>query len=373
MAIKVGIPVSLTGQFSLQGMQTLAGIRAWAEDVNRSGGLSVGGETGRVEVVWRDDGSGRDRARVVTEQLIKVDRVDLLVGPYSAVLTNAATEVAERQGRLIWNQGGASPLVYQRGNPWVVGVLTTADEYLAGLLPAVREACPWASTVALARAATGTFPRDVIRGVELGAEATGFSVIMTEQFDVGTEDFAEIVSALCGTSPDVLVAVGRYQNDLALAETLAKEGPALGAAAVVAAGVEGFRERLGGGSENFVGPSQWEPDTGYDVDYGPSVGEVQASLRRAGYPAIDYPMAQAYAVGVVIQRCIEECGSLEDGELRRAASLLDFTTFYGRFRIEAETGRPTGKPSLLVQWQEGRKVIVWPREHRTGELAIPWR
>ena len=142
MTVRVGIPVSLTGQFGLQGRQTLVGISAWVEDVNQSGGLVAGSSEHGVELVWRDDESRRDNVISITRQLIVDDRVDLLAGPYSAVLTNAAAEVARDQCKLLWNQGGASPLVYQRGNPWVVGILTPADEYLAGLLPAVRDVDP---------------------------------------------------------------------------------------------------------------------------------------------------------------------------------------------------------------------------------------
>ena len=39
--IKIGIPVSLTGQFQVQGQQALAGLQAWVNDVNVSGGVSV--------------------------------------------------------------------------------------------------------------------------------------------------------------------------------------------------------------------------------------------------------------------------------------------------------------------------------------------
>ena len=373
MVVKVGIPVSLTGQFSLQGAQTLAGISAWAGDVNRTGGLAVGGRKAPVEIVWRDDGSQRDKARAITERLITGDDVDLLVGPYSAMLTNAAAEVAQSHGKLLWNQGGASPLVYRQGNPWVVGTLTPADEYLAGLLPAVREVRPEAATVAIARAETGAFPRDVAAGVEAASAALGFRVVLSLRFDAEADEFSGVVDAVRQSAPDVLVVAGRFQNDLNLAELLAESGPPIGVVAVVAAGVDAFRQRLGGRAENFIGPSQWEPDAGYAVDYGPGIAEVQASLRRAGHPVVDYPMAQAYAVGVVIQRCAEECGALDDAELRQAAASLDFTTFYGRFRIDAETGRPIGKPALLVQWRYGRKAIVWPMEHRNEKLAHPWR
>ena len=373
MTIKVGIPVSLTGQFSVQGMQTLAGIQAWINGVNDAGGLMVGGAASPVELVYQDDESRREKVREITWRLICEDRVDILVGPYSAVLTNAAAEVARDHERLLWNQGGATSLVYQRGNPWVVGILTPADEYLAGLLPAVREVYPGATSLGVLQAATGAFPRDVASGVEWSAPEFGFHQVLSMEFDAEADDFGYMAQAVREALPDVLVVAGRFQNDLRIAELLAESAPALGTVAVVAAGVDAFRERLGPKAENFIGPSQWEPEAGYTVDYGPGVADVHSALRRAGHPVVDYPMAQAYAVGVVIQRCVEECRSLDNRALRDAASSLDFTTFYGRFRIDADTGRQVGKPSLLVQWRQGRKVVVWPPEYRQQRLGYPWR
>ena len=373
MTVRVGIPVSLTGQFGLQGAQTLAGITAWAEDVNRSGGLRVGESRDQVKLLWRDDCSRRDRAKTITEELIVKDRVDLLIGPYSAVLTNAAAEIADAHGKLLWNQGGASPQVYERGSPWVVGILTPADQYLAGLLPMVRETIPAASTVAILRAATGAFPSDAASGVERSAANMGLSVVLNQQFNAETEDFSPFIQALGAARPDVLAVVGRFQNDLRLAEQLAEAAPAVTAVAVVAAGIDAFRERLGEEAERFIGPSQWELSVARQADYGPTLTEVRASLRRQGYPVIDYPSAQAYAVGVVVQRCVEECGSLRDADLRQAAAALDFPTFYGRFRIDPGTGRQVGKPALLVQWQHGSKEIVWPPELGTAALEHPWR
>ena len=365
--------MSLTGQFNLQGQQTLAGIRAWAEDVNRAGGLATGSTPHAVELVCHDDGSRRDRVVDLTKRLICDDHVDLLVGPYSAVLTNAAAEVAHEYGKLLWNQGGASPLVYQQGNPWIVGILSPADEYLSGLLSAVREANPEATTLGILRAATGAFPRDVAAGVLRSAAELGFQQVLSLEFDPAADDFSGVAQVAVEAKPDVLVVAGRFQNDLRIAELLSDAAAGIGAVAVVAAGVDAFHEWLGDKAERFIGPSQWEPEASGAPDHGPDAAKVQLSLRRAGHSVIDYPMAQAYAVGVVIQRCVEECGSLDGGQLRQAAASLDFTTFYGRFRIDGATGRQIGKPSLLVQWRQGRKVVVWPPEHRQGMLEYPWQ
>ena len=300
------------------------------------------------------------------------DGVDLLIGPYSSALTAAAAEVAQEHGKLLWNQGGASPDVYERGNPWVVGVLTPATEYLSGLLGTVRRVDSAAQTLALVRASTGAFPRDVCSGVQQRAAALGFRTVLTREFHATARDFSDVVDAVSECGPDVLVVAGRFRNDLLLAEQLAASDARIGAAAVVAAGVQQFQKRLGARAEGFIGPSQWEAGAGYRADYGPSAEQVIASLRRAGHTPVDYPMAQAYAVGVVARRCLEEAGTTDSLALRRAASAIDFSTFYGRFQIDA-TGRPTARQALLVQWQHGRKVTVWPPESAQGELVYPWR
>ena len=371
--VKVGIPVSLTGQFRVQGRQTLAGIRAWAGDVNRSGGLTIGDASTRpARLVFYDDASNRATVRDVTKRLIVEDRVDVLIGPYSSTLTTAAAEVARDHSKLMWNQGGASPNVYRRGNPWIVGVLTPATDYLAGLLESVRRSSPTAQTLALVRAKTGAFPRDICCGVLKRASELGFRTVLFNEFDAVAQDFGDVVAEVNRAGPDVLVVAGRFQNDLLLSEQLASSDARVGAVAVVAAGVQQFHDRLGPRSERFIGPSQWESDAGYTIEHGPTTDEVIASLGRAGHTAVDYPMAQAYAVGVVARRCLEEAGTTDSLALRRTASGMDFSTFYGRFKIDA-TGRPTARQALLVQWQHGRKVIVWPPESAQGELVYPWR
>ena len=376
MTIKIGIPVSLTGQFSLQGRQTLAGIQAWAADVNRGGGLRVGQHASPVAILWRDDASRAANARDITARLIDDDHADIIIGPYSAALTRAAAQAAQARRRLLWNQGGASPALYRQGNPWIVGILTPADQYLTGLLPAVREIRPAASTLAIIRAAAGEFPREIAAGVQQSANELGFRITLSRQFNPQTLDheFAQIIREICQSPPDVLVIAGRFQQDLRLAELLAQSAPRITAVAVIAAGVDAFRERLGANVENFIGPSQWEPAAHPQpaVDYGPSAAQVQESLRRAGYPAADYPAAQAYAAGVIIQRCAQESGSRQDAALRQAAATLNFTTFYGQFRIDP-AGRPNAKPALLTQWRNRRKTIIWPPQYRQQTLTGPWR
>ncbi len=373
-AVIVGMPASLSGQFRVQGRQALAGLLAWAEDVNRAGGLSIRpGETGSpVTVAHYDDASEPGRVREVTRRLIVQDRVDLLMGPYSSVLARAAADVAEEHGQALWNQGGAADGIYRQGYSNVVGILTPASEYLSGLAGVVREADPEAGRLAIVRAASGAFPRAVSAGAERVARRLGFETVLLREYDPAEPDFGSIVDQIEELRPDVLVAVGRIHNDLDLAQRLAESRPRIGAAAVVAAPIGQFRDALGPAVEGFMGPSQWEPEAAGRVDFGPTAAQVLSSLARHGAGPVDYPMAQSYAAGLIAQRCVEAAGSLEQGDLRRAAGELDFSTFYGRFKIDPATGRQVGRSVALIQWQQGRKVIIRPPEQRQAPLAYPW-
>ena len=372
--LKVGISASLSGQFRVQGRQALAGLQAWAADVNQAGGVSLGntGPMVQVSVIHHDDSSRPDRAKLATQQLISHDKVDLLFGPYSGVLSRAAAEVAESAQRVTWNQGGATDDIYQQGYRWVVGVLTPASQYLTGLLPLIRDADSKATSVGLLRAGTGAFTRVITQEVHRQADLLGFQVSYLREHPASLDDFSGIVEEIRETGPDVLVAVGRIRNDLDFARALARRPIALRAVAVVAAPIQQFRDALGDDVDGFIGPSQWEPAGKYPHDYGPSARQVLDSLAKQRQGPVDYPMAQAYAAGLVAQRCLERAGSLDDGALRQAAADLDFSTFYGRFKIDPATGRQMGRSTLLVQWQQGRKVILWPPEQRQGSLVHPW-
>lgn len=375
--IKVGIPVSLTGQFATQGRQALAGVQAWVDHVNAGGGLHVGERQHPLALTHLDDESMADGARRAAERLITGDSVDLFFGPYSAGLTTAVAEVAESHGRLMWNHGGAGDALYARGYRNVVGILTPADRYLVGAPALARHADPEASTMVHVRIDTGAFARTVTRGVEAVARELGFTTTLELRYRPSQHHFREIARAIAAQEPDLLVSVGRIRHDIALAQALVNlpTAPRIGLAVVVATPVTEFADALGNAADGFIGPSQWEPAVSVaHPDFGPDAMQALTILQNtasASGVAVDYPMAQALAAGLVAERCVQEIGTVDETALREVAGALDFTTFYGRFRID-EAGRQVGRSVALVQRQNGGKVVVWPPESADGHLQYPY-
>jgi branched-chain amino acid transport system substrate-binding protein len=372
----------LTGQYQTQGRQTLTGLQAWAAEVNRAGGLTVSGLNCLVEFFYYDDAGLAERAAAATRKLILEDRVDLLFGPYSSGLTHAAAEVAAQEGKVLWNQGGASDSVDQPGHR-VVGILSGAREYLLALPGLLIQADATARDLGVVRCSAGTFPRQVSEGMEARALDLGFTKSIHLEFPPEQSDFRDLAQRVVEAQPDLLLVVGRIRHDIALAKALVScwgKQARPKALAVVATPLDRFRAELGNDAEGFIGPSQWEaPDqetlfTKSDDYFGPAPSQALSVLTRtAGYAGlpVDYPMAQAYAAGLVAQRCVEEAGSLEPDALWETAARLDFHTFFGKFRIDPNTGRQVGRSVFLVQWQQGKKKVIWPPDQAQGKLMVP--
>src|SRR6267154_3041544 len=118
--VAVGLSISLTGKFRPLGQQALQGIRLWQSYINAQGGIAVrGGEKRSVRLIWYDDRSQVSFARKNVFQLLREDKIDILVGPYSSSLTMAVAEIAEEHKKVVWNYGGSSDDIFAMvGSTW---------------------------------------------------------------------------------------------------------------------------------------------------------------------------------------------------------------------------------------------------------------
>ena len=371
--VRVGMVASLTGQFAGQGRQALEGASAWTRDCNAGGGIFVLSRGGHlpVELTFYDDESVAQVAAAMAEKLVLEDRVDLLLGPYSSVLTLAVARVTERLQRVLWNHGGASDQIYSQGFRWTVGILTPASRYFFGVVDLVSERDPSARRLAIFGSTRGSFPIAVASGVDAYAAQHGFQTVYRGQYVSPAADFSPLLAEMEETEPDIIVGVGRIDDDLLLARQMVQRGVRARAIALVAAGIGHFSEVLGSCAGGFMGPSQWEPGAASVPDYGPTAQDLAERAGPFGWRDRDYAMAQAYAAGLVAQKCVELAGTLDNRDLREVADRLEFTTFYGRFKLDPVTGCQVGRSVVTVQWQGGKKVVVWPKEVRQGDAIYP--
>jgi len=371
--IKVGIALSLSGHFAAQGNQAQHGLLLWAEDVNNTGGLFVRDRGGKqsVELTVHDDESRREPAAARAEELIVKDRADILIGPYSSVLTLAVAPVAERYRKAMWNHGGSSDAILRGSFHFTVSIPSPASRYFVGILEMVKALDPSSSRVALLHGSSGTFPRAVISGAEVYAKENGLRVILKAPYPPTLAGFASLVARVAASRPDVILGVGRTEDDLRLACQLRTQRVGARVMGLVATPIQLFGQNLGKDANGFFGPSQWEPGVRGQPDVGPTSAEFVARFRDRFRKEPDYPAAQAYAAGLVAQRCVESAGTLQDEPVRKVANELALTTFYGGFELDATTGEQIGHKMLVIQWQGKTKRIVWPPEMAEARPQVP--
>jgi branched-chain amino acid transport system substrate-binding protein len=357
--IRVGMTAAQTGRYSLPGQQALLGAQTWVEETNRSGGIWLHTVQRRLplHLIWYDDASDPQQCGILIERLITADQVDIVLGPYSSGLALRAVEVANRYQRVLWNHGGASEAIYSRGWAWVVGILSPPRTYFHSVIDYARQTLPTLSHVAVVHSTAGAFPKDIAAGAAQYCQQHGLSTHLYP-YPAGTLDFTPYLVQLQHTVPTVLLSVGRIEDDLRFATQLLQHPIPAELIGLIVTPMTLFRDALGSAAERFVGPSQWEPEAVRQPEYGPSSAQVLAALLARQPAGVDYPMAQAYAGGLIAQRCVELAGTVDQAALRQAASQLACTTFYGRYKIDPQTGRQLGHRMPVVQWQQGRKAVV---------------
>ncbi|HWP92292.1 MAG TPA: amino acid ABC transporter substrate-binding protein [Thermodesulfobacteriota bacterium] len=361
LKIKVGISISLTGRYQIQGRESFEGLLLWAEEINKSGGIFVKqyGKRIPVKLIHYDDRSSAEECTELVERLISGDRVDILIGPYSSGLTLAAAPVSERYEKILWNHGGATDEIFEKGFKYVVSAISPASEYFNGLIEMVRKIDSQARKVAIFRAEDSGFSGMVSDGARRFSGGYGFDV--TEfRYRSGTQDFSSLLGRAKEYNPDLILGAGRMEDDLLLARQILEKRVHANAIGLIAASIKEFHKALGEQSEGFLAPSQWEQGIRVKPEFGPTPDQFSATFkaRYGKYP--DYTAAQSYNIGLIIQRSVEETGTLEDSVLRDWTGKADFDTFYGHFKVDSASGKQVGHEVLVVQWQAGNKLIVYP-------------
>jgi branched-chain amino acid transport system substrate-binding protein len=140
-----------------------------------------------------------------------------------------------------------------------------------------------------------------------------------------------------------------------------------------------FYEAVGRDAEFVYGTTFWEPEL-VELRAGglipiarqyPGAREFVGSYKKE-FPGADLSFHSAYGYGgcQILVEAIRRAGSLDHEKPRDAILKMDHNTVFGAFRVDQDGLQIAHKP-LLFQWQDGKKVIVWPEELAPGVPRFP--
>lgn len=377
--ILIGGPISLSGTYAKEGSQGLWGFQVAVKWVNEVyGGVAIGGQKIPIKYIYYDDESKKETVTSLLERLITVDGVKFILAPYSSGLTIAGAPIAEKYGVLYNSHGGASDRIFEQGYKYVVQTIVPASRYQVDILDMVKALDPEAKKVAFLFE-DDEFARAVRKGALDYATKLGFEIVFDRTYPSGVADLTPALTEMAATKPDFLVGGGHFADGQLLAKQIRDLEIKLKAACImVAPTLPAFGEALGAAAEGFTGPAHWEigvrfsPETTpwWEEYFGPTQEWFIDTFREISKGVDpDYHGAEAAAAILAYVRGIENAKSLDPLAVRKAMSFLRFMSFYGDWGIDPETGKQIAHKSVLIQWQHGKKEIVWPPEAQT---AAPW-
>ncbi len=380
--IVIGNPECLSGKFSKAGEQAVGGIKATVKWVNEVyGGVKVDGKKIPLEYKLYDCESKKEVVTSLIERLITVDKVDFILAPYSSPLTLAGAPVAEKYRKLFMDHGGASDRIFQQGFKYVVQTIGPGSSYHLGTLNMVRKLDPKSNRLALIYK-DAEFSRDVMKGAEKYAKKTGFNIVFQRTYPEGTADLTPILSDMKGTKPDIVLGGGHEPDGMLLARQMADlDINAKAISILVSVTLPSFYAGLKHIADGMLGPSHWE----YGVTYSekgakklglPWIGPSQDEFVRRFKEAVgkdltpEYHSAEAGASVLALVMAVEMANSLDNDKVRAALGKLKFMSFYGGWDVD-DTGLQVLHSMVDMQWQGGKRLIVWPEEAATGKPCYP--
>jgi branched-chain amino acid transport system substrate-binding protein len=224
------------------------------------------------------------------------------------------------------------------------------------------------------------FPTAIVQGGLEMARKRGIQVVAAEAYPPNTGDFSAILTRTKAANPDVVAAATYFEDSVAITRQMrALDVNARMFAVTIGSNLPQFHEQLGRAVEFVYGPTQWEPElvtlrAGGLVPVArqyPGAREFVDSYRREFPDApLSYQTAQGYGSCQILLDAIRQAGSIEAEKVRSVILAMDVYTVFGRFKVDSD-GVQIAHRMLVLQWQDGKKVIVWPEELAPGKPRFP--
>ena len=284
--------------------------------------------------------------------------MDLLFGPYSSQITTAVAPIIEKHGYPTLLPGAAADRIWKQGNKNVFGLFIPASQYaLEMLLLAVSH--DWRSVAIVY--ADDEFSVEVANGAKKWSRRASREVVLFEEFRKGTRDLQHLALKAREVRAELIIVGGHFDEAIDMRRALRSvQWYPRAYFATIGPTLQRYGDVLEHDADFTFASSLWEPDENLEF---PGSQEFIKAFKQAYGIMPSYHAANAYAAGQVIEAAITDAGDLDRGKIRQALYDLDIHVAIGRFRVE-RFGVPIKHRPLIIQWLDGKKVIVYPEEHR---------
>ena len=355
--VKIGISLSLSGDFSADGLAFQQGYKLWAADVNKAGGLL--GHKVTLDIV--SDASSPTQVQTNYQKLVSSDHVNLTFGPFSSLLSLPSGKTLSRYGYALIEGAGGGPSVFQAGLHNLFDVS----------LPVANNLIPFATWITSLPASSrpktvayvtsnDPFTEPQLTTIEGTLTKAGIKSVYNKVFPAEVTDFTPIADAVAAAKPQVVVlgstdvpTVSAFmqafeQSGFTPKVFIATGGPDQGSTFIKAVGA--------GNADGVMVPNAW-----YGGSANPLSKKMVAEyIKQYGGTAagVSSDVVEAYSVGEVAAQAVKATGGFDNAKIiayLHSGAVLQSAQGPVKFNSVGENVTPT---AFTFQWQaKGTKFV----------------
>ncbi|MBP2427936.1 branched-chain amino acid transport system substrate-binding protein [Bradyrhizobium elkanii] len=350
-----------------------------ADEINAKGGV----DGRKIEIVGYDNHSSSADSVRAFQRAVNEDKVNVVISSYISEVVLALEPWASRLKTPFVTPGAASNEIsksvhadYEKNKYTFHGYLTSAALALS-VCDAAKELLVdqkhMKTAVIMSEDAAWTKPLDV--GYEECLPKIGLKVVDHIRFSPDTTDFTPIFNKVEGSKPDVIITGISHVGVQPTVQWKNQQVPI----PMFGISSQATNETFGKDTNDAAEGVLYQGVSGPNVAVTPkSVPFAEGFKKRYGnYPS--YAGYTAYDEVYYIADAVKRAGSVEADKMVDALEKTDWegtigrVQFYGKddpftHSIKYGKGLITG---LMLQWQGGKQVAVWPKEVAKSDLKFP--
>ena len=362
--VTIGVTIPITGAFAQPGAYMQQAISLWQKQVNAKGGLL--GRKVKFDIL--DDQSAPDIGQQDMIKLISQDHVDLVVGSYGASTILREAAVTEQYHMLFIEAVGTVGSLFTNGYHYLVfGGPLLAENYSVPFFQWIAK-LPKKERPTTAAFVTNSLSASKALGDTgvLYAQRQGINVLQQDYYDNSATDFNALGAKTASLKPDLVYQSGYVTDTIGYAKAFCAQGytPQIREFGIGISLDPTFPAAVGASCANgTIATSSYDASVNSPASKG-FVATWQKAYGKKSVPVWQH--ASMYASLQLLQQAVTATKSFNQDTLRNYIGSHQFSTVVNTTRYD-NRGVPLHQNGYVVQWQNGKRVTVFPKNVASGK------